>query len=838
VANTIATVPPNTLFVLAFWRAARRPGLDPRFATAFRLLVAGETMVILANLCSIYLVLATGQDPTWGWTNALFLSYYPFTIAGIARLPRDSVYQPRRESVTAPLGGEPRSLGGGSRRLPYEAWKFVLDTLIIVIGSAVAIWYLVLRNGAAREVAHHPFLAVAFPIGDLVLLLSLTTTALHPPGGRYRPAIVLLLLGGVISVAGDFLYTLVFNVGPSQAQAWGDTMYMVSYVLLVASAERYRATNDGVFGSGERTDRRPLVYESPVPYAIAMAVYGLVLVVAMQTDSPLGLLVAGAAPVTMLLTLRGALTGRQTGQLLAERATRAGEARCRSLVQNASDAILIVDRGGLIRFASPAAHRVLGVEPDALTGIALSSLAIKADELVVATLLDGVRDQPGGSASATWEVRHADGLVHHLETVVTNLTTEPAVGGLVVNIRDVTDRHNLQSRLEHAQRLEAIGQLAGGVAHDFNNILTAISGNAELAIADLNNPSAAAESLSEIRTAAARASALTRQLLAFSRKQVLRAERVDVNAVIHGCGKMLARLIGEDIRLKLTLAPDLPAILADPVQLEQVLVNLVVNARDAMPAGGSVRIETDTVVVSAEDAREWPGLVPDRYVKIAVQDNGTGMDEATRVRVFEPFFTTKPAGQGTGLGLSTVYGIVKQSGGYVYVTSAPSVGSTFTMYFPLAMVLPSESRAPAVAPVQPKELPSAAAAASAPALGATVLVVEDEPAVRGAMAQALVRQGFNVLQAVDGADGLAVAARHAGTIDVVVSDVVMPHLTGPAMLERMRRVRPGLRALFVSGYAAPQLRGRVAATAVTVLEKPFSLADLTTRVRDLVASGD
>jgi PAS domain S-box-containing protein len=808
VVSNAAILPFNFAFVLAFWQTARRKGLDPHLALAFRLLAIGEAVVVFGDLGSVAMVLLAHRDPTWSWPNVPYLLYYPFTVAAYLSMPR-------------------------ARRDRLESWKLGLDTTIVVIGSAVAIWHVVLRAGAARAAVYHPVIALAFPIADLVLLFSVTTVALRPPGGRYTPALMLLLGGQVLSVIGDLLYTLVVSIWPTQAQLWGDAMYAVSYVVLLASVDRYRRTADGVLEPTTGVMPAAGPYESPVPYAAALAVYGLLFWVAMrQSHSELGLLAAGATPVTVLLTVRGIITGRQSARLLAERATRASEARFRALVQNARDAILIADSEGLIHFASPAAQRVLGIAPDALGDVALRTLALPADELVVAALLTDVRLAPDRVAAADWRARHADGSVRHLETVVTNLTHEPAVGGLVVNIRDVTERQLLQERLEHAQRLEAVGQLAGGVAHDFNNIMTAISGNAELALEDLGNTSSAAESLAEIRTAAARASALTRQLLAFSRKQVMRAQRLDANAVITGCGRMLTRLIGEDIALDLRLAPDLPAIVADPVQLEQVFVNLIVNARDAMPTGGSVRIETGVVSISSVQAREWPGLLPGQYVRIAVRDTGVGMDEATRARVFEPFFTTKGPGQGTGLGLSTVYGIVKQTGGYIYVTSASGMGSTFTMYFTPDAQAPTATHATPHAGVASLAL---APDASAPLHGATVLVVEDEPAVRAAIAQALARQGVNILQATDGADGLAVAARYSGPIDLVVSDVVMPHLTGPAMFERMRRVRPGVRALFVSGYAAPQLRHRLTATAAAVLEKPFTLSELTTRVRGLLA---
>lgn len=385
-------------------------------------------------------------------------------------------------------------------------------------------------------------------------------------------------------------------------------------------------------------------------------------------------------------------------------------------------------------------------------------------------------------------------------------------------------RTQLQDQLMHSQRLEAVGQLAGGVAHDFNNIMTAISTNAELAVAAIASDSPAREDLAEIRVAVGRASALTRQLLAFSRRQVLHPRVLDLNSVITGCERMLGRLIGEQLEIEQVLADAVPSILADPGQLEQVLVNLVVNARDAMPTGGRITVETGPVTIDAEQAAALTAMHPGSYVRLAVRDTGVGMDTLTAARAFEPFFTTKPQGKGTGLGLSTVYGIVKQSGGYIYVDTAPDRGATFNIYFPLA-----------TGPALPATVGEPVDDSSIVPRGAeTILVVEDESGVRAATTRALRHQGYRVLEATDGIHGLAVSVDHQGPIHLVVSDVVMPHMAGPMMVERIRRQRVEIKALFISGYAAPHA-GEVAEQAdIAVLEKPFTLTALVRRVRDVL----
>ncbi len=382
-------------------------------------------------------------------------------------------------------------------------------------------------------------------------------------------------------------------------------------------------------------------------------------------------------------------------------------------------------------------------------------------------------------------------------------------------------RSQLHAQLVNAQRMEAVGQLAGGVAHDFNNILTAISGNAELAMESLPLDSSARDDLHEIRAGVTRASALTRQLLAFSRRQTLHPRVVDLNTVVAGCEPMLARLIGEHVHLETHLARNVSSILADPGQIEQVLVNLVVNARDAMPGGGRVQIETGEVVITQPDPVRWPGLVPGRHVRLSVRDTGCGMDRETRKRAFEPFYTTKPQGKGTGLGLATVYGIVTQSEGLIFIDSEPGLGTTVAAYF-----RPTAARSPS-----PPLPASSAGARPAAGKGETILVVEDEPAVRQPIARALRQQGYVVLEAEDGMHGLDVSARHANAIDLVISDVRMPRLIGPAMVDRLRSERPGLRAMFVSGHTSADRGVPPSLIAAQLLEKPFTLPTLFRRVR-------
>jgi PAS domain S-box-containing protein len=385
------------------------------------------------------------------------------------------------------------------------------------------------------------------------------------------------------------------------------------------------------------------------------------------------------------------------------------------------------------------------------------------------------------------------------------------------------DRADLRDQLAQAQRLEAIGRLAGGVAHDFNNILTGISGYTAMVLEALAPQDPLREDVEEIRVAAERASWLTRQLLAFSRRQVLAPRVLQLDDVVERARRMLARLVGEDIRLESGTSAGLWSIQADPGQLDQVLVNLAVNARDALPRGGTFALETANVLVPEGERRASPDARPGEFVRLRARDDGVGMDAALLPHIFEPFFTTKEVGKGTGLGLATVYGIVRQCGGFVEVTSCPGEGATFDLYFP-------RSAAESEASIGP-------AAAEHPGQGGqeSILVVEDEEAVRRLMARILDTAGYAVLTARDGADALARLDAVRGRVDLLVSDVVMPNLDGSQLLLALRERCPGLPALFVSGYPRDIMSARAILDERTgFLPKPFTTGDLLARVRELL----
>ncbi len=387
---------------------------------------------------------------------------------------------------------------------------------------------------------------------------------------------------------------------------------------------------------------------------------------------------------------------------------------------------------------------------------------------------------------------------------------------------EITERKRLEEQLLQSQKMEAVGQLAGGVAHDFNNILTAIVGYTDLLAAELGTNAQQLEDLEEIRKAARRAAALTRQLLAFSRKQVLEPRIIDVNGVVLNLDKMLRSLISENIELKTVLADDLAAARADPNQIEQVIMNLAINARDAMPEGGTVTIETGNATLDDAYAAQHVSVIPGEYVMLAVSDTGCGMDEKTQSRIFEPFFTTKPAGRGTGLGLSTVYGIVKQTGGNIWLYSEPGKGTTFKIYLPAIAALP-------------EDIGKVAPADALPHGGGTVLVVEDDEQLRRLTHRALASQGYTVLEADRGSTALDIARRHKGHIDLLLTDVIMPDTNGRTLAETIRAARPGLRVLYMSGYPDGAIASHgMLEPGVAYLAKPFTTDAVTRKVREVL----
>ncbi|HEU4799129.1 MAG TPA: PAS domain S-box protein [Gemmatimonadales bacterium] len=513
------------------------------------------------------------------------------------------------------------------------------------------------------------------------------------------------------------------------------------------------------------------------------------------------------------------ITERKRAEERFETTMRESEAQYRLLFEANPNPMWVYDLETLRFLAvNDAATRSYGYSRDEFLGMTIKDIRpIEEVPRLVASLESSGAP---GAARSTWRHRTRDGSRLDVEIVGSPLRFRDRPAELIL-AHDVTARMRLEEQFRHAQKMEAVGRLAGGVAHDFNNLLTAILGHSELLLGDMSPADPRRDDLTEIVLAAERAAALTRQLLAFSRQQVLEPQLLDLNAIVTQLSKMLHRLLGEDIDLSLALTPGLGRIKADPGQIEQVLVNLAVNSRDAMPDGGKLTIETWEQEVDQDQAHADQPIPPGRYVMMGITDDGAGMDEGTRRRLFEPFFTTKEAGKGTGLGLSTVYGIVTQSGGYIWVYSEPGRGTTFKIYLPLA----DDATAP-VATV------AAAPEAAVTSGWETILLVEDDAAVRKLAAEVLERQGYHVIVTGSAAEARAALQQLDGPLHLLITDIVMPDLRGPDLAEIVRAARPECKVLYMSGYAPEAVvRHGSIQSGRTFIGKPFSPAVFVRKVR-------
>jgi PAS domain S-box-containing protein len=504
----------------------------------------------------------------------------------------------------------------------------------------------------------------------------------------------------------------------------------------------------------------------------------------------------------------------------AEDERRAAEDRFRQLAEAIQQVFWMTDARGTLLYVSPAFETIFGRSCESLAanpGVWMDAVHPDDRERVEQAAYTRLRH---GDYDEVYRITRPDGAVRWIRDRAFHMYDDAGeLYRLVGTAADVTEQRHLEEQLQQAQKMEIVGRLAGGVAHDFNNLLTVINGMADLVLAELADDDPNRGDLIQIRLAGDRAAALTGRLLAVSRRQILKPEIVDLSAIVSGLRDMIQRLIGEDVTLVLELADGLASVRADPGQIEQVVLNLIVNARDAMPDGGVVTIETRNVHVDEIYAAEHPGTRPGPHAMLAVRDTGVGMDESIRRRIFEPFFTTKAQGKGTGLGLSMVYGIVKQSGGSIWFHSEPGHGSRFTIYLPYASGTPV-----------PRPAPPPAAIAHG---HETVLVVEDEPPLRELAARILAGAGYTVLQAANGIDALALLAQHADPVHLVFTDVVMPGMNGRELAARLATLRPGIRVLYTSGYTEDAiLRHGVLDDPSRFLSKPYTPSVLRRRIRE------
>lgn len=487
-------------------------------------------------------------------------------------------------------------------------------------------------------------------------------------------------------------------------------------------------------------------------------------------------------------------------------------------IDQAVEIIIITDPAGVILYVNPALEQVAGYSLTEIVGQNIQILESGHNPALFQEMWAAIK------AGRVWRGRlvnrRKDGTTFTVETIISPVRDE---NGTIVNYvstqRDVTRELQLEEQYNQAQKMEAIGQLTGGIAHDFNNLLTAINGFAELLYMRLPSDDPHQKLAANILHSGQQAAGLVRQLLAFSRKQLIEPKIVDLNGVVNNMGEMLKRIIGEDIDLKTNLSPSLWAVKVDPTQIEQVIANLVVNARDAMPAGGRLTIETTNMVLDKKYVAGHLGTQPGEHVLLAVSDTGVGMSKEVQTRIFEPFFTTKEKGKGTGLGLATVFGIVQQSGGNIWVYSEEGQGTTFKIYLPRAKE--------AIQALVPAEVVQ-----KMPHGSETILLVEDDMAVRNLVRHILKEVGYTLLEAQDAQEAQHLAARYSGAIHLLLTDVVMPHMSGKALADQLVQIRPQLKILFMSGYTNNAIAHHgVLDPDVNFLQKPFTSTALAQKVR-------
>jgi PAS domain S-box-containing protein len=498
----------------------------------------------------------------------------------------------------------------------------------------------------------------------------------------------------------------------------------------------------------------------------------------------------------------------------------------RATMSSISDGVIACDPKGQVIFLNPAAQNLTGWSPEEAQGQSLSMILSIVNEVsrhrVEVSADKALREGVVVGFGNTKVLIAKDSSERLIDDRAAPIRDEQGtIVGVILVLRDISNFKRLEKQFLQAQRMEAVGRLAGGVAHDFNNLLTIISGYSELA---LQKDPADREMIKEIQRAGERAASLTRQLLAFSRQQVLAPQVLNLNAVIGNMEKMLVRLIGEDVRLETALDQSLGRVKADPGQIEQVLMNLAVNSRDAMPQGGKLTIKTSNAHLDEAFAKSHPEVQTGRYVLLAISDTGCGMNQETLSRIFEPFFTTKGPGQGTGLGLATVYGIIKQSGGYIYVDSEPGRGSTFKIFLPQveSMILNRKSQL---------------GISKSPGGHETVLLVEDENTLRILIRRTLEMKGYKVLEAEEAEDALQLSARHQGPIHLLLSDVVMPRMSGRELADRLGPLRSEMKVLYLSGYTNDAVvRHGLSEGEIEFLQKPFTPDVLARKVREVLDS--
>jgi PAS domain S-box-containing protein len=769
-----AFFPLGPALVWAYWRNSRVSWLDRRTRIGWQLLALGAlSLGVAGSAWSFYL--AHFDPHRWpGWVDRVESVHYLFAIAAYLSFPNKS---PDRNGRT----------------------RFLLDVWLTVVAGFVLAFYFVLRVWMRDTGPREWDLMLSGPLLDWLLFVIAAVGFVQKRDAMTRGVMGLLLAANTTYIMANYVYAGLpqYTVGDTV-----DALWFAAWVLRWLAARiawhRYHT------GPPQQSADAPAMEYRSSAFSYVFVAGAFVLLISQVVIGDrefVGLLAFSAALMAALLLFRQFAELRENRRLF--RAQLAQDARFRSLVQHSSDIILVVDANGAATYVSPSAARVLG-ESAIVVGNRLQDLVPDDDRAAI----DAIVRQPRPSRPLSSRMRTTGGEWRDVEIVWSDLIDDPFVRGIVLNCRDVTDRNELERHLQHAQKLDAVGHLAGGLAHDFNNMLTVIRGYTELLRADLPPHTDASTDLGHMEQAVDRAATVTRKLLAFSRRQAVQPTVLDLNGVLRDLQPLLRQFVADGVTVALDCDPSLWRVRADQGQIEQVVLNLVTNARDAMPRGGPVQIVTANRTVQTESPAIGPP--PGEYVALIVSDRGTGMSEDVRARIFEPFFSTKPKDRGMGLGLAMVHGIVTGAGGHIAVQSTPGCGTTFSLLWPRT------TEAVQTAGASPGLVSRSPAAC-------TVLLVDDEFGVRTIARRFLEGHGYHVIEAADGHQALGTLAQSSPRVDLLLTDMVMPGMHAHEFIASVRTMRPDMPVVCMTGFAGePDHPSEGLPGVLAIVSKPFS----------------
>ncbi|MEO8030485.1 MAG: ATP-binding protein [Gemmatimonadota bacterium] len=772
-------------------RASRRADLPVQVRRALLGFGAVFFCYAVGSAILAFIAIHSNDEPRYTAADLFYLVAYPIQIAALLWLPRSP------------------GLANGRLRQALDIGALLLVSLFLVYTH---------RQLRADWTGLSQFLATVYPmlgVAGLVAANIAITRGLPIPSAR---AWRLLVGSQALALVLDVMFQTLWATG-YQGPNWSLPAAVAIDLATLWAADWY--ARDPI--STTDRSRQPVVPFSPLPILVATGGAGVLLLLALKGQMEV------IKPVLITLILLNVILVIREFLLVLD-ATRAArlesaeesERRFEALVRHSTDLIVVIDAEQTIQFVSPAILALLGRPVEQATGSPFGALLHGEDQASVRGVLDELLRQPGGTASIAVRLLHRAGEWRRFECNLANLSVEPAVRGVVVNARDVTERTLLEEQLRQAQKMEVVGQLAGGVAHDFNNLLTTVLASSEFVLQDLPAGHALRGDMENIRVAAQRGAALTSRLLSFSRPKGTEPRVVSIGPAIESAAALIRRLIGDSHTLLVEIEANAGAARLDPDDLEHALLNLTANARDAMPNGGAIRLSVRSAAISLPLDSPFLSVPPGRYVVVAVADSGTGIAPETRDRLFQPFFTTKLQERGTGLGLAGVLAFMRRSHGGIALETAAGQGARFGLWFPrLEPVVDSVMPAEALAPAQGR---------------GTMLLVEDDDVVRNATRRILVSGGYTVYEASGPALARELFAVHEGTIDLLVTDVMMPGESGAALAAAFRLRKPGLPVLYISGFPGENLaRLGLLEGEVELLRKPFTIRELIDRVREVLA---